>query len=89
MASARGRNTVRYSNGDLSAAAVLESKEGRGRQGDLARLAALASTHSELAIDQVQVGKIDDDRLGAAQPAALARKRAIDRMRRRTLLDPA
>jgi hypothetical protein len=40
-----------------------------GGQGDLARLAALASAHPELAVNKVEVGEVDGDRLGAGEAA--------------------
>jgi hypothetical protein len=46
----------------LSAASLLPVPEGwhsRRRQGELARLAILATTYSQLAPDQVEVGKVD------------------------------
>jgi hypothetical protein len=50
---------------------ILKSGHRRWWQIQLLRLPALASSHPQLAADQVQVGDVNRNRLGAAQTAAV------------------
>jgi hypothetical protein len=49
----------------------LEGGKHRRRQRQLARRATLATTYSQLTTDQVEVSKVDGDRLCATEPATV------------------
>jgi hypothetical protein len=50
---------------------ILKGWHSRRRQVQLPRLSALASPHPQFAADQVQIGDVNRDGLGAAQAAAV------------------
>jgi hypothetical protein len=65
------RTEERARLGAASLQPILDRGEDRGGQGDLARFAALAPAHTELAADQVEIAEIDGDRLRATETAAV------------------